>query len=463
MNKKDNLAKNTLMLSAGSALSKGIQFLLIIFASSWLSVESYGIFDVMCTYVTLLLPVLSLSTGEAVFRFSASAKSHEERSIYITDGFLLVGCNFGICAGIFIVLSSVGVLSSALLWPFLFLLGSQLFNHYLQAFLRAVKKLNIYATSNVIFTIMAVVFSAFLVKMLHFGLEGLICAYAAGYAVTNIFVILSMKFWKYIAWKNVSKIEMKRMICYSLPLVPNDISWWVLNVSDRQIILVVLGAAANGIYAIANKIPALCSSIFGMFTVSWQQSIVEKIEETDWQKYANRVYNQMLVILLTLCSGVVSVTFFFYFYIFNIKYHSGMVYVPVLMTAIIFSSLMLFFGGIQIALKRTKENGITNVVGAVINLIVNIAFIRFIGLYAAAVSTLVSNVAVTVLRQYRLRKYIRFQVTKKTVYSLALYGYFILSFYLFQGKEFFEWMNILLSGIVFFLFNFKFFRSFLRK
>lgn len=460
---KDNLVRNTLVLSSGNLLSKGIQFILVVFVSWWLSTEAYGTFDVLCTYVTLLLPVLSLSTGEAVFRFSASSETQEEQSRYVSNGFFLTACNFGICGVVIAFLSGIKVLSAGLAVPFVLLLAAQLLNHYLQAFLRAVKKLTMYTVSNIVSTFMIALCSVLFVRVLGYGLEGLLYAYAAGYMAANILVIFSARFWRYIAFRLASGTVLKQLIRYSLPLVPNDISWWILNVSDRQVILIALGAAANGIYAIANKIPALCSSVFGMFGVSWQQSMVEHIEMEDWPDYANQVYNQMTAVLLTLCSGILSVTFLFFSYMFDIKYCSGMVYVPILLTAIIFSSRMLFFGGIQIALKKTLETGATTVIGAVVNLVINIVLIRFIGLYAAAISTLVANMITAALRRYRLKKVVRFRADRKTLCCLLIYGYFLVSFYLLQGHLALEWLNILLAGAVFVIMNHRLLRAFLKR
>ena len=84
---KDNtLLKNTVLLSIGTMFAKGMQFLLVLLVSYWLTTEQYGLFDVLNTYITLLLPLLSLATGEAVFRFCASVESIEEKAKYITNG-----------------------------------------------------------------------------------------------------------------------------------------------------------------------------------------------------------------------------------------------------------------------------------------------------------------------------------------------------------------------------------------
>lgn len=463
MSKGSILAKNTFILSVGNVLSKGIYFVLIVLVSRWLPVDAYGSFDVVCTYVTLLLPILSLSTGEAMFRFSLVSKTDEERSAYITNGFLLVICNVGFFLLVTGILCNVGVVAVSHIHEFIFLLIAQLINYYLQAFLRAIKRLKLYALENIAFTIMVILFSVTFVRFLGYGLTGLIYAYAVGYMITNIYIIISARLFSFISVKTISGAIVRQMIRYSLPLVPNDIAWWVLNVSDRQVILTFLGAMFNGIYAIANKIPSLCTSIFSVFSISWQQSIVEEMERGEWKDYANQTYNQLLRILLTLCSCVLSITFLLYAYIFDRKYALGMQYTPILMTAIVFSSSMQFFGGIQIALKKTFENGITNVTGAVVNLAIDLALIRYVGVYAAAISTLIANMTAAILRRYRLRGVIHFQIDKKTFCCILIYGYFIAGFYLFRDNMAFEWLNVLLSVLFFILINYQFVRSFLCK
>ena len=66
--KGNTLLKNTVLLSIGTMFAKGMQFLLVLLVSYWLTTEQYGLFDVLNTYITLLLPLLSLATGEAVFQ-----------------------------------------------------------------------------------------------------------------------------------------------------------------------------------------------------------------------------------------------------------------------------------------------------------------------------------------------------------------------------------------------------------
>ena len=66
---------------------------------------------------------------------------------------------------------------------------------------------------------------------------------------------------------------MVEMLRYSVPLVPNAISWWIANVSDRLLILYFLGSAMNGIYAAANKIPTIYTTFFSVYNLAWLESV----------------------------------------------------------------------------------------------------------------------------------------------------------------------------------------------
>ena len=54
---------------------------------------------------------------------------------------------------------------------------------------------------------------------------------------------------------------LKEIIKYSVPLIPNMISWWIVSASDRTIISTVLGVAQNGIYSAANKFSGVFTTL----------------------------------------------------------------------------------------------------------------------------------------------------------------------------------------------------------
>lgn len=49
------------------------------------------------------------------------------------------------------------------------------------------------------------------------------------------------------------------MFSYSWQMVPNNLSSWILKLSDRLVITAILGLEANAVYVAANKISNLLS------------------------------------------------------------------------------------------------------------------------------------------------------------------------------------------------------------
>ena len=290
---------------------------------------------------------------------------------------------------------------------------------------------------------------------MNLGLPGIVYGYALGYLVGDICIALFTKLHTYISMKYVSKKQIFELIKYSYPLIPNSISWWIVNVSDRFIIKVVMGVAFNGIYAIANKIPAICTAVFSVFNISWQQDATEYIENRDFEKakfYFNKIYNSMIRILISICIVILSFNFILFNYVFDVKYFDAHLYSPILITSIIFMIMSQFYGGIQISMKNPKANGITTVIGAISNIIINVATIKFFGLYAAAISTLISYLIVDLLRKYKLKEKVSFAIVRKNYPLIVLYVYFLCSAYLINNLIF-SFINVGLAICIFIWIN----------
>ena len=62
MNKKKELLKNTIIIFLGKACTQLISFLLLPLYTDYLSTADYGIVDLITTYVTLLVPIGTVTT-----------------------------------------------------------------------------------------------------------------------------------------------------------------------------------------------------------------------------------------------------------------------------------------------------------------------------------------------------------------------------------------------------------------
>lgn len=77
----------------------------------------------------------------------------------------------------------------------------------------------------------------------------------------------------------------------------------------------------------------------------------------------------------------------------------------------VFSSCIVpFYGGIYVAKQKTNNVGWSSLVGAILNIIINVLMIRKIGLFAASISTVVSFIIIAIYRTWDLKKYANINV-----------------------------------------------------
>ncbi|MCM1135494.1 MAG: polysaccharide biosynthesis C-terminal domain-containing protein [Clostridium sp.] len=458
--KKTNLAKNTIFLSIGTLMSKGINLLMIPLFSAWLSAEDYGMFDLFVTYILLLVPFITLASSAAIFRFAVDMEEIEYKQNYITTGLCINLCNM--ILAVIVIMTIWAVTGWPYAVPFTLLLIAELFNNHLQGVMRATKNLNIYSYSGVISTLgIAISVTLFVLKG-QMGLNGIILGYALGYLIGELFMIFAIKYWRYLSLEKISFSIAKEMVGYAYPLIFNDISWWIINASDRILIKFFLGAAFNGVYAIACKVPNFCASIFYVFSISWQETAVSLVDSEERNIYYNHVYNSIVSIAISLCGGLLALNYFLFNFIFAFKYFEAKLYSPILISSVIFVSLAQYFGGIQVSLKRPKANGITTIIGAVVNVIINFVFIKFIGLYAAALSTIAANIVVCAIRYIGLNNDIHFRLNRRVKIFIIYYLYLLVMTYACNSLAL-SLVNLGLACVMFVIINKDFVFAFFQK
>lgn len=458
-----SLIKNTAILSFGTLCTKGIMFLMTPLLTRWLSQNDYGIYDLLITYVTLLIPFITLDCGEAAFRFLAETNDDErnKRKVIVSSSFFVALLGFCI-AGIIILAIYFFYKPLRDVLPYFFvLLICEALNTFCTFLVRGLKKLPIYAFSNILYVTVMAILAFLFVRVFNWGLSGVLLAYSGGYVVSIIFSTFNIKIYRYISIKDFSLLKLRKMLKFSLPLMPNAISWWIINVSDRTIVSVFLGTATNAVYAVANKIPNLCQTLFNVFHLSWQENAVETLNDSDRDSYYTNVMNKMLEILGSICIAILAINFLFFKILFTQDYFAAYYQVPILILSIMLSMLAQFIGGIYIAKMESKKNGVTTAMAAVINIIVHLCLVKYIGLYAATISTLISYGILVLVRFFDIRKSIRLRLQKRAIIMLIVLIYFFASNYIYI--TWLNWVNVLLASIYFVYSNYGYANKIVQK
>jgi O-antigen/teichoic acid export membrane protein len=223
--------------------------------------------------------------------------------------------------------------------------------------------------------------------------------------IVALFIAWRLKFRKLLGKFN--KKMMKGMIKYSFPLVPNNISWLIINMSDRLLLTSMVSSAANGIYAIAAKFPNIITVFYSYFSLAWKEQAAKIVKDKDLTKHYNGIYHDTKRVMFSITLLLIAAMPIAFNILVNGQYSEAFMYIPMIMIATYFMDLSRFYGGIFEAYKNTKIMGTTTFAAAIINLIIDLALLKFIGIWAACISTLVADFTIYLYRKHKIKEYVK--------------------------------------------------------
>ena len=402
MSKSSELVKNTAIISVGKLGTQIVSFLLLPLYTAHLSTVDYGNFDFISTIATFVVPVLTMLMEESMFRFLIDCKVDDEKKNIISH-------TLGFCISSTIVFSLIAVsvihiTEYYLGYSILFYCLSTVIICLANALSRGLGKIFIYSLSNFISSLLIIIFNIILILGFDMGFWAMLISYVIANSVAGLGVLLYLGVWKYISIKVISFKQLRKMLQYSIPLVPNTVSWSIINVSDRLVIMGVLGASANGLYSVSYKFPNLINTLYNFFNTAWRESAAKIVNDNVGDEF-NKVYDVIRNGLFSITVLLICSIQFIYPVFINNTYQESIVYVPILAISIYYLSLSAFYGAIFTAYKTTKILGVTSFIAAGINLLIDIALVKVIGVYAAAISTLVSSYFLYIYRKYKMKKW----------------------------------------------------------
>lgn len=424
MSKKKELAKNTVIIFLGKVSTQFISFFLLPLYTRFLSTSSYGTVDLITTYVSLFVPVITLQQEMATFRYLIDARdSKEEIKKVITTSLLNV---FKLLI-VFIIFYLIFVYIFKIKFAYYILANIVvcIFSNLFLQIARGLGKNIHYSLASFITGIVTIVLNIVFIVLLKFQVEGMLLSVIFANAICVLYLFFVLKIYKYFSFKS-DKTLRKKMLKYSLPLVPNGISWWVVTASDRTIISTFLGVAANGIYAVANKFPTIINSLFSIFTMSWTESASLHINDEDRDKFFSDIANTVLRLFSSLCIGLIACMPFAFPILVDSKFAEAYLYVPIFIIGVLCNCIIGVYSAVYIAKKMTKQIATTSILSAIINIALNILLIKVIGLYAACLSTSIAYFVMMIYRHFDLKKYVHITYQRSMVVLTLIM--FIISF-----------------------------------
>ena len=196
--------------------------------------------------------------------------------------------------------------------------------------------------------------------------------------------------------------------------------------------------------------------------MAWQEnaSIVSKDEDAG--AYYSSMFKTMFCLMAGFLGLLICITPILFSMFVRGDYDDAYYQMPVLFLAQFLYAMSTFLGGVYVAYMKTKSVGITTILAAGCNLIVDVALIKHIGLYAASGSTLISYLFLLVYRMIDIKKIvkIKYDYTNILIVSVVLIVECVLCF---QRKTITNVINIVLGLACFGFFNKSFIRTIVVK
>lgn len=403
MSRGKELIKNTGILFAAKMSTQLVSFFLLPMYTALLTTEQYGQLDFYSSLVMIIFPIVTLQIEQAIFRFLVGESDHEARSQVISSAVVSLTFSTVVVTIIYAIIAIVLRLEYSIALYFYYL--AMMCSAILYQVCRGFGQNTTYGFASFLISSITIMLNIYFVSVLKTGVLGVVVSTTMAHMIGSFYMLLKTRIYSYIHKDTISFSCVKKMLLYSIPLIFNQISSWVINYSDRVIILSFLGIGINGIYSVANKFSNILLAFFNVFNLAWTENVVKNIGNTDVSKYANRIISFTANVYFTIITGIINLLPFVFSFFINEKFFDAYNHIPVLLAAAAFSGIAASLGSVYVAYKKTKNVGITTSLAGITNIVVHIGLIKIIGLYAASISTLVSFVALCIYRYFNIQSF----------------------------------------------------------
>lgn len=399
------------------------------------SANEYGIWVQLSITVTLIPNIATLGLPYALIRFFA--KFDEKK---ILDGFysitVLVFISSLILSILLLIFSKFisdflfgGYYAIALLLPPILFLAciNLLYINYFLTF----QKTRLYSLFLFLQSYLNIIF-AFLFTWMNLDFIYIIIGFFLSQLIVCILMFLIVV--RTIGLKIPQFKNIRSYLDYSIPTIPTNLAWWAVESSDRYLIGFFMGLAFVGYYNPGYNLAMMIKMLFLPFATMLTPALSASYDKSEHHKVNTYLkYSSKYFFLLAIPSAF-GLSILAY-PILNILTTStiaseGFLVVPfIALTAIIYGANGIVTQVILLE-KKTKISGIIWILSAVINIILNILLIPYIGIIGAAITTLLAYTTSFSLTLVYASKFYKFDFNPyflvKSILASIVFSVFIL-------------------------------------
>lgn len=446
--KYKRLLKNSLFIMVGGSLSKVISLLMLPFYTHWLSVEDFGVSDIITVYASLCVGFSTLCVAESIFVFAKGADFDSQKRYFSSSLYFTILLLIGV-ALIFLLLSWMarcyGLTNSFLsyIWYIYAIIVTTFLQTFTHQFACAINAMKVYSFTGLVYAITLSVTAFIWVPI--YKVEGYIFSMVLANVVAVGYTFVATKSHRYLSIHAINIDCFKEQIRYSIPLIPNSLMFWIVSSLNRPFLESYVGVAAIGLLAVANKFASILSMIFQYFAQSWQVAVFEEVYKTGFSFFFNRVMKLVFMLLMFVACCITLFSRQILEIITSTGYYAAAIYLGPLCFATVVGVMGSMIGSIFAVYKQSKYFFYTSVVGALTSFFLNMSFVPIWGIWGAVFASIISYLSIYLSRLLFAKRYV--QITNLSFYLFVTVGFAVLV--LLNCFLFVFWLKLLVVCLTF--------------
>lgn len=401
----------------------GLIFIPIITKS--FSTADYGVWAQVNTFVSLVPNFVNLGLPYTMVRFLAAEKDKTVIKQSFYSMMLLVLASTLIMSVVFFLFSnqiagalfdgSMQIMYIVIIMSFFACLDLMLLSYF-----RTFQQIVLYSTFLVLQTYIGVVFSIVLTWM-HQPIDVVVLGRFFGFFF--VFVAMAILIVRELGFATKLK-SLKEELKFAIPTVPNNISSWVVDSSDKFVIGIFLGSAAVGCYSPGYALGNIILMFLTPFAVLLPAVLPEYYEKGDMATVDTFLTYSMKYYLLITIPAALGLSLLskplLYILTTTVIADSGFMITPLVALGAIFMGIYGIVNNIIILEKRTTILAHIWIAVAVLNIVLNIFAVPYIGIYGAGLATLICYFFAFAVTLFYCRKYARLPFDYKSIAKILI-------------------------------------------
>ena len=411
-NKYNRLAGNTLIFAISSFSSKLLTFIVQPFLTyAMRDVENMGISKLLSQCANLLIPFVSMGMSNAIIRFGLD-RGNDKKQVF-TNGLLTILAGYGLLLLCWPVVRLVPDVANYGALLYIYVLTSCLRTLCTQ-FVRSRQLNRLVAADGILCTFATLMFYVLYLVVFDWGASGYLLAIICGDVTSSLFLFFTAGLWRYVDFRRPNRALWGQMLRFSLPMIPAQISFWIINASDMFFVKAMCegvegrsGAAWSGLLSTGYFLPTILNTLGLIFYDAWQLSAVT--EEEGREKFFSNVFRSYSSVMFCCAAGILWLcrpTML----IMKSSYYDSWQFVPFLTLAAVMTCFNQFMNSIYVLYKRSTRSLYTMLTGAIANCLMNYFFILWWGPVGATYASFLGLALVFLLRALDSRSLLKMRL-----------------------------------------------------